>query len=69
MLLIHPRHLRPIFLLKACTLPIVAVGMMAWTIHTAGDRASEVMRAPSKISGLNGFCESLFGRCDDPNFV
>ncbi|GAA5985078.1 hypothetical protein JCM10908_002515 [Rhodotorula pacifica] len=55
LILIHPRRLRPIFLMKAVTLPVVAIGMMGWTIHKAGDRASEVMRAPSTLSGLNGF--------------
>jgi len=53
--LIHPRKLRPIFLVKAITLPIVAVAMMGWTIHQAGDRAAEVMREPSKLHGLDGW--------------
>ncbi|GAA5952121.1 hypothetical protein JCM10213_006491 [Rhodosporidiobolus nylandii] len=51
--LIHPRKLRPIFLVKAVTLPIVGVAMMGWTIHQAGDRASEVMRESSNLSGLD----------------
>lgn len=58
LILIHPRRLRTIFLMKAVTLPIVAIGMMGWTIHQAGDRASEVMRTPSTLKGLNGFCTS-----------
>ncbi|GAA5892391.1 hypothetical protein JCM6882_003658 [Rhodosporidiobolus microsporus] len=49
--LIHPRKLKPIFLLKAISLPIVAIGMMGWTIHMAGDRASEVMRESPKLTG------------------
>ncbi|GAA5860811.1 hypothetical protein JCM1840_001976 [Sporobolomyces johnsonii] len=53
--LIHPRKLRPIFLLKAVTLPIVAIAMMGWTIHKAGDQASVVMRESSKLSGLDAW--------------
>ncbi|GAA6025654.1 hypothetical protein JCM10207_008927 [Rhodosporidiobolus poonsookiae] len=51
--LIHPRKLRPIFLIKGISLPIVAIGMMGWTIHQAGDQAAAVMRESSKMSGLN----------------
>ncbi|GAA5821801.1 hypothetical protein JCM11251_001031 [Rhodosporidiobolus azoricus] len=50
--LIHPRKLKPIFLLKAVTLPIVAIGMMGWTIHQAGDQASAVMRESPKLTGV-----------------
>ncbi|BGP42631.1 hypothetical protein JCM10449v2_006643 [Rhodotorula kratochvilovae] len=53
--LIHPRKLRPLFLVKAITLPIVALAMMAWTIHEAGDRAGEVMRESPKVHGLDGW--------------
>ncbi|GAA5853777.1 hypothetical protein JCM8547_007445 [Rhodosporidiobolus lusitaniae] len=53
--LLHPRRLRPLFLIKAISLPIVAVGMMGWTIHQAGDRASEVMRESPKIHGLDAW--------------
>lgn len=56
MILIHPRRLRPLFLIKAVTLPVVAIAMMGWCIHQAGDRASEVMRTPSTLKGLDGFC-------------
>ncbi|GAA5958523.1 hypothetical protein JCM8115_002492 [Rhodotorula mucilaginosa] len=55
MILIHPRRLRPLFLIKAVTLPVVAIAMMGWCIHQAGDRASEVMRTPSTLKGLDGF--------------
>ncbi|GAA6053603.1 hypothetical protein JCM3770_001548 [Rhodotorula araucariae] len=53
--LVHPRKLRPVFLAKAITLPIVAVAMMAWTIHEAGDRAGEVLREAPKVHGLDGW--------------
>ncbi|CEQ42355.1 SPOSA6832_04164 [Sporobolomyces salmonicolor] len=56
--LIHPRKLRPIFLLKAVTLPVVAIAMMGWTIHKAGDQASAVMREAPKLSGLDAWCTS-----------
>ncbi|GAA5973229.1 hypothetical protein JCM11641_006334 [Rhodosporidiobolus odoratus] len=50
--LLHPRRLRPLFLIKACTVPIVAIGMMGWTIHQAGDRAGEVMKATPSLTGV-----------------
>ncbi|GAA6038262.1 hypothetical protein JCM8097_003910 [Rhodosporidiobolus ruineniae] len=53
--LLHPRKLRPLFIIKAVSLPIVAVAMMGWTIHKAGDRASEVMRESSKLTGLDAY--------------
>ncbi|GAA6058609.1 hypothetical protein JCM10212_004020 [Sporobolomyces blumeae] len=49
--LIHPRKLKPLFLLKAVTLPIVAIGMLGWTIHQAGDQATSVLHASPKLSG------------------
>ncbi|KAI5477300.1 NCS2 allantoate transporter [Pseudohyphozyma bogoriensis] len=53
--LIHPSNLRLMFLIKGCTVPIVAIGMMGWSIHKAGDQASAVMKASSTVHGLNGY--------------
>ncbi|KAK4701025.1 nucleobase:cation symporter-1, NCS1 family, partial [Phenoliferia sp. Uapishka_3] len=53
--LIHPRNLKPLFLIKGATLPIVAIGMMGWSIHKAGSQASAVLKAPSSIHGLSGY--------------
>lgn len=55
MCLIHPSRLRPLFLIKGCTLPIVALGTMAWSIHAAGSQASTVLKASSTLSGLPMF--------------
>ncbi|GAA5853746.1 hypothetical protein JCM8547_007431 [Rhodosporidiobolus lusitaniae] len=72
--LLHPPRLRPLFLIKAISLPIAAVGMMGWTIHQAGDRASEVMRESPKIHGLDAWCKppsSIFLGCvaDSPSYT
>lgn len=53
--LIHPAKLRPLFLAKGITLPIVAIGMMGWSIHAAGDQASTVLRASSTLKGVPFF--------------
>ncbi|GAA5972576.1 hypothetical protein JCM11641_001905 [Rhodosporidiobolus odoratus] len=53
--LLHPRKLRPLFLIKAVSLPIVAIAMMGWTVHQAGDRAGEVMKESPKLHGLDGW--------------
>lgn len=50
--LIHPRKLRPLFILKGVTLPVVAVGMTIWCIVKAGDQASAVLRESPRLSGL-----------------
>ncbi|GAA5869693.1 hypothetical protein JCM16303_000550 [Sporobolomyces ruberrimus] len=50
---IHPRKLKPLFILKGATLPIVAIAMTAWCVHKAGDQASAVLREAPRLSGLN----------------
>lgn len=55
--LIHPSRLRPLFLVKAITLPIVALAMMIWAIKAAGPEASTVLQARSTLTGLPAWCE------------
>lgn len=50
--LIHPSRLRILFLIKGCTLPIVAIGTMGWSIHAAGSQAGAVLTQKSTLSGL-----------------
>ncbi|GAA5936318.1 uncharacterized protein JCM15063_002779 [Sporobolomyces koalae] len=50
---IHPRKLRPLFILKGITLPIVAIAMTGWCIAKAGDQRSAVLREAPRLSGVN----------------
>lgn len=52
---IHPRKLKPLFILKGVTLPIVAIAMTAWCIHKAGDQSSTVLRQASKLTRVDHF--------------
>ncbi|KAM0746115.1 hypothetical protein T439DRAFT_330088 [Meredithblackwellia eburnea MCA 4105] len=53
--LIHPRNLRPLFIIKAATIPIVAIAMMGWSIHKAGPQASAVLKAHTTVKGRDGY--------------
>ncbi|GAA5965440.1 hypothetical protein JCM3765_002382 [Sporobolomyces pararoseus] len=52
---IHPRKLKPLFILKGVTLPIVAIGMTAWCVAKAGDQSAAVLRETSKLSRVDHF--------------
>ncbi|GAA5831919.1 hypothetical protein JCM3766R1_000156 [Sporobolomyces carnicolor] len=52
---IHPRKLKPLFILKGVTLPIVAIAMTAWCVHKAGDQKSAVLREAPRLSGTAHF--------------
>ncbi|KAK4050642.1 hypothetical protein OIV83_003368 [Microbotryomycetes sp. JL201] len=52
---IHPRKLQPVFLLKAVSLPLVAIGMTGWAIWKAGDQRSAVLSQKGELSGTAFF--------------
>ncbi|KAI5480927.1 putative permease [Pseudohyphozyma bogoriensis] len=53
-LFIHPSKLRPLFIVKAITVPACCFGILGWSVHTAKATGSlgAMLSAPPKASGL-----------------